>query len=153
MRGLLLHYLLRLSGHVETAAEAQVKSIILFGYHGKLIKLAGNIFHTHHKLADARLEIMAGVAAYLGLSNSLCRQIFDAPTTERALRILKDFDIRNNTIWQEKIYQFIANRIEQNAEKYIQQNSDFSPKVGAILFDRQRRIICQGKYAHSLLWS
>jgi len=31
-----------------------VKAILLFGYHGKLIKLAGGIFHTHHHLADGR---------------------------------------------------------------------------------------------------
>ncbi|MEO1447607.1 MAG: cobalt-precorrin-5B (C(1))-methyltransferase CbiD, partial [Cyanobacteria bacterium J06635_11] len=35
-----------------------VRSILLFGYHGKLIKLAGGIFHTHHHIADARVEIM-----------------------------------------------------------------------------------------------
>ena len=136
-----------LGSMLVTAAEAKVKSVILLGYHGKLIKLAGNIFHTHHKLADGRLEILTGIAAYLGLPNTLCAQLFEAETTEKALRILKDFDIRNNTLWQLEIYQFLANRIEKNAEVYINKNSDYSVKVGAILFDRDRRIISQGNYA------
>ena len=33
-----------LGSMLVTAAQAQVKSVILLGYHGKLIKLAGNIF-------------------------------------------------------------------------------------------------------------
>ena len=36
--------------------------MILFGYHGKLIKLAGGIFHTHNHLADARIEILVCLA-------------------------------------------------------------------------------------------
>ena len=31
---------------IVDAATKNVKTIILFGYHGKLIKLAGGIFHT-----------------------------------------------------------------------------------------------------------
>ena len=138
-----------LGSMLVTAAEAQVKSVILFGYHGKLIKLAGNIFHTHHKLADGRLEILTGISAYLGLPNNLCSQLFIAKTMEDALKLLKNFDMRNNTIWYHKIYKFIANRIEQNAEIYISKNSDFPVKVGAILFDRDRQIISKGKYAIS----
>ena len=40
------------------AATQKVKKIILLGYYGKLIKLAGGIFHTHNHLADARIEIL-----------------------------------------------------------------------------------------------
>jgi len=48
-----------------------VKAILLFGYHGKLIKLAGGIFHTHHHLADGRLEILTAHSAQLGLTSVL----------------------------------------------------------------------------------
>ena len=44
------------------AAIKNVKTVILFGYHGKLIKLAGGIFHTHNHLADARIEILVYLA-------------------------------------------------------------------------------------------
>ena len=44
------------------AAIKKVKTVILFGYHGKLIKLAGGIFHTHNHLADGRIEILVYLA-------------------------------------------------------------------------------------------
>ncbi len=135
-----------LGSMLVAAAEAQVQSVILLGYHGKLIKLAGNIFHTHHKLADARLEILTGICAYLGLPNHLYSQLFEAETTENALQILRSFDLKNKTFWEEKIYQFIADRIEKNAEKYVSKSSNFSVQVGTILFDRDRHIISTGKY-------
>lgn len=139
-----------LGSMLVTAAEAKVKSIILFGYHGKLIKLAGNIFHTHHHLADARLEIMTAIASYLNAPNQLCQSLFTAETTESALEILKEFDQKNQTDYQEKIYQFIVNKIEINSEQYILKHSDFPVKVGAILFNRERKIIAVGNNAEKL---
>ena len=47
---------------IVDAAIKKVKTVILFGYHGKLIKLAGGIFHTHNHLADARIEILVFLA-------------------------------------------------------------------------------------------
>ena len=44
------------------AALENVETVILFGYHGKLIKLAGGIFHTHNHLADGRIEILVYLA-------------------------------------------------------------------------------------------
>ena len=49
------------------AAEAGVARLLLFGYQGKLIKLAGGIFHTHHHLADGRAEVLTALAALEGL--------------------------------------------------------------------------------------
>ncbi len=127
-----------------TASVAKVNSISLLGYHGKLIKLAGNIFHTHHYLADARLEILTAISANLELPNNMIKQIFTAETTESALGILKDFDQENNSNFTEQIYQFMANRIEHNAQEYIKKHSDHFVKVGAILFDRKHNIIALG---------
>lgn len=58
-----------LGSMLVTASHAKVKSIILLGYHGKLIKLAGNIFHTHHHLADGRLEILTAIASFFGVKS------------------------------------------------------------------------------------
>ena len=53
------------------AAVKKVKTVILFGYHGKLIKLAGGIFHTHNHLADGRIEILV----YLAVQEKVPREI------------------------------------------------------------------------------
>ena len=47
---------------ILAASQEGVKQLLLFGYHGKLIKLAGGIFHTHHHLADGRIEILVSLA-------------------------------------------------------------------------------------------
>ena len=56
---------------VVDAAIKKVKTVILFGYHGKLIKLAGGIFHTHNHLADGRIEILV----YLAVKEKLPSEI------------------------------------------------------------------------------
>ena len=48
------------------AAESGVQKLLLLGYHGKLVKLAGGIFHTHHHLADGRLEVLTALAVAEG---------------------------------------------------------------------------------------
>jgi len=57
---------------------------------------------------------------------------------------LRNFDQENKTNFTKEIYQFIANRIEDNAQKYIQKHSDFTVKIGTILFERNRNIIAIG---------
>ena len=44
-----------------------MQELLLFGYHGKLVKLAGGIFHTHHHLADGRLEVLVAQGVKQGL--------------------------------------------------------------------------------------
>lgn len=133
-----------LGSMLVSASVAKVRSIILLGYHGKLIKLAGNIFHTHHYLADARLEILTAISANLDLPNIIIKQIFMAETTESALQILRTFDQKNNSNFTAQIYQFMADRIEYNAQEYIKKHSEHFVKIGAILFERNRNIIVKG---------
>lgn len=134
-----------LGSMLVTASYAKVESIILLGYHGKLIKLAGNIFHTHHHLADGRLEILTAIASFLGLNQDVCQELFTAKTTESGLEILQQFDLENNSNWTEKIYSYIAEKIAKNSEKYILNHSDFAVKVEVILFNRQRQIFAEYK--------
>src|ERR671933_1750209 len=58
------------------AGLQQVSAILLFGYHGKLMKLAGGVFYNHHHLADGRLEILTAHCAALGLPTPVLRKVF-----------------------------------------------------------------------------
>jgi cobalt-precorrin-5B (C1)-methyltransferase len=127
-----------------------VRSIVLFGYHGKLIKLAGGIFHTHHHVADARQEILAAHCANLGLPTTEVQAVFQSATTEAALQHLRQLDATTGSDWVEQIYGSIAQQIDQRAEAYIQTHSERSVRVGCVLFDRQRRIIVQSKTAAAI---
>lgn len=133
------------------AAAHQVKSIILLGYHGKLIKLAGGIWHTHHHLADGRLEILTAYCARYGLETVKIQQIADSATTESALQLLRHWDERDNSNWVELIYSAVAESIDLRSQAYINKHTERSVLVGSILFDRQRNIIKQSNYAKQLL--
>lgn len=122
-----------------------VESILLFGYHGKLIKLAGGIFHTHHHVADGRQEILAAHCANAGLPTQQVQAVFASATTEAALQYLQELDVITGSNWVEQIYGAIAQQIDQRSEAYIQTHSQRSVKVGCVLFDRQRQIIVHSK--------
>jgi cobalt-precorrin-5B (C1)-methyltransferase len=136
-----------LGSMLVTAAAHQVKSIILLGYHGKLIKLAGGIWHTHHHLADGRLEILTAYCARYGLKTNKIQQIADSATTEAALQLLRQWDREDDSHWVELIYNAIAESIDRRSQAYINQHTERSVLVGSILFDRQRKIIQQSNYA------
>ena len=142
-----------LGSMLVTAAAAEVKSILLFGYHGKLIKLAGGIFHTHNHLADGRLEIMTAYCAKLGLSTSQLQQIFDCSTTESALDLLRKIDLsdRHNFSWVDLVYRDLATAIDTKCQDYIYKYTEQKLCVGSVLFDRRRNIIRKSDNALLLL--
>lgn len=132
-----------LGSMLVTAAAAGVKSILLFGYHGKLIKLAGGIFHTHNHLADGRLEIMTAYCAKLGLATAQTRQIFNCATTEAALNLLRKFNLTeaDNSHWVDLVYQELTQAIDTKCQDYICKYTEQKLCVGSILFDRSRKVI------------
>lgn len=97
---------------LEAAAEREIKKIILCGHIGKLAKVAAGIFHTHNRVADARLETLAAYAAAEGLPASEVQKILDANTTEDAAQII----LTNHL---EHVYKKIATRASFRAERYI----------------------------------
>ena len=136
-----------------------VKKILLFGYHGKLIKLAGGIFHTHHHLADARLEILTAHCANLGLPTSVLQAVFASSTAEAVLKYLRDLDVADGSDSLEdsyasrvtQVYGAICEAIERRSQEYIFNHSERGVTVGSILFDRDRQIIIKSKTAATLL--
>ncbi|NEP78622.1 MAG: cobalt-precorrin-5B (C(1))-methyltransferase [Okeania sp. SIO3B3] len=133
------------------AAVAGVESILLLGYHGKLIKLAGGIFHTHHYLADGRLEILTAHCANIGLPTSVLQEIFACTTAEDALKILRSLDKDNEKNWVGLVYGAIASRIEERSQDYIFNHSQKQVQVGSMLFDRDRQVFLKTEVADQLL--
>ncbi len=133
-----------------TAATEKINAILLFGYHGKLIKLAGGIFHTHHHLADGRLEILVSHGVKMGLDNAILQQLLDCETTEEALQLLRKIDAETNNTFTEKIYQSIVETIDKRTQLYIRKYVDFDVNIGSIVFGRDRTIIMSSKTGKNL---
>jgi len=73
---------------LDSAAERGVKNVVILGHTGKLVKIAAGVFHTHNRVADARLETLAAYAAAEGLSTEGVRTILTSNTTEDAMECI-----------------------------------------------------------------
>lgn len=129
------------------AAEQGVQRLLLFGYQGKLIKLAGGIFHTHHHLADGRLEVLTTQAALLGLPLERLQQLARAASVDEALRQLAEAD----AVVARQLQQQLAAVVEQRSQRYLARHGQGRMRVGAVFFDRQRRICAEGPSGAALL--
>ena len=131
---------------VVDAAIKKVKTVILFGYHGKLIKLAGGIFHTHNHLADGRIEILVYLAVKEKLPSEIVVKLSELKTLEDALLLLEKF---NKSI-AEKLFQNLTNTIEKRTHDYVNRYVKTDMEIASIIFDRKRKIrwagICGSKY-------
>lgn len=135
------------------AALCGVGGILLLGYHGKLIKLAGGIFHTHHYVADGRQEILSAIAAAEGLPTAEVQRVLQAETVEAGLAHLRQLDQTPQAEWVARIYATLVTRIDERAIAYIQQNADRTIQVGSAVFDRQRQIVAMSDRGSALLQS
>jgi cobalt-precorrin-5B (C1)-methyltransferase len=133
------------------AGILDLPQLLLFGYHGKLIKLAGGIFHTHHHLADGRLEILVAAAARVGLPAPQLGGLFACETAEAVLGYLGEIDSLEGSIWVQLVYGYLADRIDARSQNYIYSQSQRRVSVGSVLFDRQREIIVASPIGSTLL--
>ncbi|AFY94541.1 cobalt-precorrin-5B (C(1))-methyltransferase CbiD [Chamaesiphon minutus] len=132
------------------AGSLGVPKLLLFGYHGKLIKLAGGIFHTHHHLADGRLEILVAAAARMGLPAAHLSELFDCETAEDVLKYLQ-ISSDGGSNWVTQIYGYLTERIDNRSQTYIYSQSQQSVSVGSVVFDRQRRVIATSPTGRTFL--
>jgi cobalt-precorrin-5B (C1)-methyltransferase len=110
-------------------------SVLLLGYQGKLIKLAGGIFNTSSHLADAKLEIISAAVVSVGGDLQAVKSVLDAKTADEAYKMLVQLQLA------ESVFALLTQKISQKATAYVQKYADVSLKIGTILFDRQGQIV------------
>ena len=99
-------------GHMlECTVKNNIKNVIVLGHLGKLAKMASGIFHTHNRIADARLETLAAYLALLGANQDLIRAILNCTTTEAAIPLIENAKLN-------EVYNILAQRISLRAERY-----------------------------------
>jgi len=125
---------------IVDAAIKKVKTVILFGYHGKLIKLAGGIFHTHNHLADGRIEILVYLAVKEKVPSEIIIKLSQVKTLEDALLLLERF---NESI-AEQLFQNLSNTIEKRSYDYVNRYVKTDMEIASIIFDKKRKIRWSG---------
>ena len=129
------------------AAEAGVSELLLLGYHGKLIKLAGGIFHTHHHLADGRLETLTALAVDANLPIERIQLLRGANSIEQALTQLVALDAAA----AKQLWQSLATAVERRSSAYVARYNSAPIAIGAVLFDRRRQLRWRGPIGKQLL--
>ena len=99
-------------GHMlECTVKNNIKNVIILGHLGKLVKMASGIFHTHNRIADARLETLAAYLGLLGADKQLIKEILNCTTTEAAIPLIEATGLN-------EVYNVLAQRVSLRAERY-----------------------------------
>ncbi|MBR0597328.1 cobalt-precorrin-5B (C(1))-methyltransferase CbiD [Sinanaerobacter chloroacetimidivorans] len=103
------------------------KGVLLVGHIGKLIKASAGILNTHSKYGDARMEILGVHAALSGASKSVIEKLLACVTTEEAIAVLDEAEIRTETMLS------ILKKLDFHLKERVHHNLE----IGAILFSNQ----------------
>ena len=121
------------------------ESVLLLGYQGKLIKLAGGIFNTSSHLADAKLEILSAAVLRTNGGLETAQAVLAAKTADAAYKMLLELGRA------ESVFDLLTQQISSRASQYVQKYADRSLKIGTVLFDRQGTVISRDKIADELI--
>ncbi|MGB9826772.1 MAG: cobalt-precorrin-5B (C(1))-methyltransferase CbiD, partial [Desulfofundulus sp.] len=124
---------------LESCAEKGFSSVLLWGHHSKLSKVAAGIFHTHSRVADARREILASHVALMGGTQDLIANIMETSTVESVVELLAKHNLLS-------VYHKLADRASQRAMEYVQHRL----KVGTVLLALDGRILGWDRQAEEI---
>ena len=112
--------------------------VLIVGDLGKMIKVAGGIFSTHSKDADARAEIMvANLALMGGLPTAFLRKINQCLTTISMIKMIDEAGYQD-------VYQMIADKIKLRAEKLLAHREPHV-EIDAVIFSRESGFLAASK--------
>lgn len=125
---------------LNKAVEMGIERVLVVGHMGKILKIAGGIFHTLSSVADGRMEILTCYAGLEGANRETLKRIFECSTTDAAVEVIKEVKL-------EKVFDRIASAIKDKSEQYVHNGLE----VGAIIFDGKRSILSQSDNAQKIL--
>lgn len=123
---------------IDSAVELGFKRVLLIGHIGKAIKVAGGIFNTHSKVADARLEILAANAILVNESRENILKILSSNTAEEACEYASK---------KMELFTLIADKVAQKSKEYSKDNLEFE----AILFNYKGDILGYSENTYKLV--
>lgn len=111
---------------LDKAIEYDMREILFVGHIGKMIKVSGGIFHTHSKVADARMEILAAYYAALGGAQDDIKNILNSITTDKAIEYI-------NPKYRDELFKYIVENISKKCMSRVYD----SIKIGTVIFSKK----------------
>ncbi|MDI9599174.1 MAG: cobalt-precorrin-5B (C(1))-methyltransferase CbiD [Acidobacteriota bacterium] len=99
---------------LDRCVDAGMARVVLVGHAGKLVKVAAGVWNTHSRVADARLETLAALAAAAGAPPTLVVRILELPTAEAAVDVLADAGL--DEVWDD-VAERAARRASERAAR------------------------------------
>ncbi len=125
---------------LDKAVEYELERVLLVGHLGKLVKVAAGIFHTHSRVADARMEILTAYAGLEGAAVEVLDRIYQCRTTEAAAQIIK-----------EQGFEAVFDRIVRSASERCGQYAFNRIKTGTVLFNEDSTLLGMDEGAKEIL--
>ncbi|MBM7614723.1 cobalt-precorrin-5B (C(1))-methyltransferase CbiD [Alkaliphilus hydrothermalis] len=115
---------------LDEALAKGIKKILIIGHMGKIVKVAGGIFHTHSKIADGRLEILTAYLGLMGASREDLKKIMESNTTEEAIQSIKEFGY-------DDVFLTLAEKISEKCR----QRTYHKVEIGTVVFSMEEGVL------------
>ena len=145
--GIDMKYVVRTSNFIgymlKEAQRIGFKQILMAGHLGKYVKIAGGIFNTHSKVADARNEILIANLALMNAPFELIKSANECLTTEEFIDVLEKDEYRD----YKEIYNILSQKCKERIDTHI---NDEEINVEVMIFSMDKELLGQSKKAGDL---
>ncbi|EQK46255.1 cobalamin biosynthesis protein CbiD [[Clostridium] bifermentans ATCC 638] len=140
-------YIVRTSNFIgymlKEAQRIGFKKILMAGHLGKYVKIAGGIFNTHSKVADARNEILIANLALMNAPFELINKVNECLTTEEFIEILEDDKYKK----YKEIYNILSEKCKKRIDIYM---NDDEIDIDVMIFSMEKKLLGESKKAGDL---
>lgn len=145
--GIDIKYIVRTSNFIgymlKEAQRIGFKKILMAGHLGKYVKIAGGIFNTHSKVADARNEILLANLALMNAPFELIKKVNECLTTEEFIEIINSKEYEG----YKEIYNILSNKCRKRIDVYL---NDEEIDVEVMIFSMEKELLGQSEKASDL---
>lgn len=145
--GIDIKYIVRTSNFIgymlKEAQRIGFKKILMAGHLGKYVKIAGGIFNTHSKVADARNEILLANLALMNAPFELIKKVNECLTTEEFIEIINSKEYEG----YKEIYNILSNKCRERIDIYL---NDEEINVEVMIFSMEKELLGQSEKASDL---
>lgn len=145
--GIDIKYIVRTSNFIgymlKEAQRIGFKKILMAGHLGKYVKIAGGIFNTHSKVADARNEILLANLALMNAPFELIKKVNECLTTEEFIEIINSKECER----YKEIYNILSNKCRERIDIYL---NDEEIDVEVMIFSMEKELLGQSEKASDL---